>query len=100
MALQFWKPPFESLKNIFLKFDFLLSESAVHNEFILIFSGRSSHAIGKSEPVQMYYPDAHRYAVLFEYPGASIPESIPIPEHRLLTLPLMAAIGQSVGNQS
>ena len=35
--------------------------------------------------VQAYYPEAHRYTVLFQYPGTSIPESIPVPEYRLVT---------------
>ena len=37
--------------------------------------------------VEAYYPDAHRCTVLFQYPGSAVPESIPVPEYRLVPEP-------------
>jgi hypothetical protein len=34
--------------------------------------------------VQIYNPVAHQCTVLFQYPGSTTPESIPIPEYRLV----------------
>jgi hypothetical protein len=46
-----------------------------------------------SAVVERYHAETHRYTVLYQYPDASTPESIPVPEHRLLTHPLLAAGG-------
>jgi hypothetical protein len=40
-----------------------------------------------SAVVQLYHPATHTYTVLFQYPNSAAPESITLPEHRLLTLP-------------
>lgn len=48
----------------------------------------TTHKPAGSAIVQVYHPEAHRCIVLFQYPGSPAPESIPIPEHRLVTLPL------------
>lgn len=53
----------------------------------------TTHKPAGSAIVQTYYPEAHRYTVLFQYPGSPAPESIPIPEYRLVPQPLMA-VGQ------
>jgi hypothetical protein len=42
--------------------------------------------------VQSYHPEEHRCIVLFLYPGTTVPESIPVPEYRLVSHPLLAAI--------
>jgi len=34
--------------------------------------------------VQVYNPEAHQCTVLFQYPGRTVPESIAIPEYRLV----------------
>jgi hypothetical protein len=34
--------------------------------------------------VQTYHPETHHYSVLFHYPHTSAPESIELPERRLL----------------
>ena len=34
--------------------------------------------------VQTYYPETHQYRVLFHYPNTEAPESIELPERRLL----------------
>jgi hypothetical protein len=44
-----------------------------------------------SAVVEKYHAETHRYTVLYQYPGASAPESIPVPEHRLVMQPLLAA---------
>jgi hypothetical protein len=48
----------------------------------------TTHKPAGSAIVQAYHPEAHRCIVLFQYPGSPAPESIPIPEYRLVTLPL------------
>jgi hypothetical protein len=48
----------------------------------------TNHKPAGSAIVQVYHPEAHRCIVLFQYPGSPAPESIPIPEYRLVTLPL------------
>jgi hypothetical protein len=40
-----------------------------------------------SATVQAYHLETHTYSVLFQYPNNAVPESIILPEHRLLTLP-------------
>jgi len=51
----------------------------------------TTHKPAGSAIVQVYHPEAHRCIVLFQYPGSPAPESIPIPEYRLVTLPLAMA---------
>ena len=41
--------------------------------------------------VQVYHAETQRYTVLFQYPDASVPESIPMPAYRLL-MPSLAVI--------
>ncbi len=48
----------------------------------------TTHKPAGSAIVQVYHPEAHRCIVLFQYPGSPAPESIPIPEYRLVTPPL------------
>ncbi len=43
-----------------------------------------------SAVVERYHAETHRYTVLYQYPGASTPESIPVPEHRLVMHPQLA----------
>jgi hypothetical protein len=40
-----------------------------------------------SAVVEKYHAETGRYIVLFQYPDASTPVSIPIPEHRLVKRP-------------
>ena len=47
----------------------------------------TTHKPAGAAIVQVYHADTQWYTVLFQYPGASIPESIPVPEYRLLTAP-------------
>lgn len=51
----------------------------------------TTHKPAGSAIVQLYEAEAHQYIVLFQYPGTTAPEAIPIPEHRLLTAPVMTA---------
>jgi hypothetical protein len=51
----------------------------------------TTHKPAGSAIVQSYHPEAHRCIVLFRYPGSAIPESIPIPEYRLVSQPLETA---------
>jgi hypothetical protein len=51
----------------------------------------TNHKPAGSAIVQSYHPEAHRCTVLFQYPGSPVPESIPIPEYRLMTQPLEPA---------
>jgi hypothetical protein len=51
----------------------------------------TTHKPAGSAIVQSYHPEAHRCIVLFQYPGALVPESIPIPEYRLVSQPLATA---------
>jgi hypothetical protein len=48
------------------------------------------HKPAGSAVVQVYHAESQWYTVLFQYPGSSVPESIPIPEYRLLMPPLVA----------
>jgi len=41
--------------------------------------------------VQVYNPEAHLCTVLFQYPGHPAPEIIPVPEYRLVTMPMPVA---------
>jgi hypothetical protein len=41
--------------------------------------------------VQTYHPETHQYRVLFQYPNTASPESIELPEHRLLGSPSLAS---------
>jgi hypothetical protein len=34
--------------------------------------------------VETYHPETHHYRVLFQYPNSAVPESIELPEYRLL----------------
>ena len=43
-----------------------------------------------SAVVERYHAETGRYTVLYQYPDASAPVSIPIPEHRLVKPPLLA----------
>ena len=43
-------------------------------------------AVG-SAIVQVYHPELHSYTVLFQYPGKTEPEPIPLPAYRLLKHP-------------
>ena len=45
----------------------------------------TNHKPAGSGIVQVYNPEAHLCTVLFQYPGNPTPESIPIPEYRLIT---------------
>lgn len=49
------------------------------------------HQPAGSAVVEVYHAETHRYTVLYQYPGASAPESIPVPGDRLLMHPLLAA---------
>jgi hypothetical protein len=51
----------------------------------------TTHKPAGSAIVQSYHPEAHRCIVLFQYPGSPFPESIPIPEYRLVSQPLETA---------
>jgi hypothetical protein len=51
----------------------------------------TTHKPAGSAIVQSYHPETHRCIVLFQYPGSPFPESIPIPEYRLVTQPLETA---------
>jgi hypothetical protein len=51
----------------------------------------TTHKPAGSAIVQVYQAEAHQYIVLFQYPGTTAPEAILIPEHRLLTAPLIMA---------
>jgi hypothetical protein len=51
----------------------------------------TTHKPAGSAIVQSYHPEAHRCIVLFQYPGAALPESIAIPEYRLVSHPLETA---------
>jgi len=50
------------------------------------------HKPAGSAIVQSYHPEEHRCIVLFQYPGSTVPESIPVPEYRLVSHPLLAAL--------
>jgi hypothetical protein len=51
----------------------------------------TTHKPAGSAIVQSYQAEAHRCIVLFQYPGSTAPESIAIPEYRLVTQPLATA---------
>jgi hypothetical protein len=51
----------------------------------------TTHKPAGSAIVQAYHPEAHRCIVLFQYPGSAVPESIPVPEYRLVPQPVMVA---------
>jgi hypothetical protein len=51
----------------------------------------TTHKPAGSAIVQLYEAEAHQYIVLFQYPGTTVPEAISIPEHRLLTAPVITA---------
>jgi hypothetical protein len=42
--------------------------------------------------VESYHPEEHRCIVLFQYPGSTVPESIPVPEYRLVSHPMLATL--------
>ncbi|MHA4812381.1 hypothetical protein ACX0G9_30085 [Flavitalea flava] len=50
----------------------------------------TTHKPAGSAIVQAYHPEAHQCTVLFQYPGTAAPESIPVPEYRLMPYPLIA----------
>ena len=50
----------------------------------------TTHKPAGSATIQVYHPDTHHCTVLFQYPGSKDPESIPLPEHRLLLVPQVA----------
>jgi hypothetical protein len=52
----------------------------------------TTHKPAGSAIVQLYQPEAHSCIVLFQYPGSAAPESIPVPEYRLVSLPLANAV--------
>jgi hypothetical protein len=52
----------------------------------------TTHKPAGSAIVESYHPEEHRCIVLFLYPGTTVPESIPVPEYRLVSYPLLAAM--------
>jgi hypothetical protein len=40
-----------------------------------------------SATIVVYHPETHQYTVLYQYPGSPEPEHIPLPEHRLVSMP-------------
>jgi hypothetical protein len=44
----------------------------------------TDHKPAGSAIVQTYHPETKHYTVLFQYPGSSAPESIPIPQERVI----------------
>ena len=55
----------------------------------------TTHKPAGSAVVQDCQAETRRYTVLFQYPGTSVPESILIPEYRLVSMPLLASVVQS-----
>lgn len=43
-----------------------------------------------SAVVERYHAETGRYMVLYQYPDAPLPVSIPVPEHRLVKSPVLA----------
>jgi hypothetical protein len=42
--------------------------------------------------VQTYHEETHKYSVLFRYPNTALPESIELPEYRLLESEPLASV--------
>jgi hypothetical protein len=49
-----------------------------------------------SAVVERYHAETRRYTVLYQYPDAPTPESIPVPEHRVVMQPILIAGGKSL----
>jgi hypothetical protein len=51
----------------------------------------TTHKPAGSAIVQVYNAEAHQCTVLFQYPGSKTPESISIPEYRLVSQTTLVA---------